>query len=112
MEGEVKENFADACYEEDLKTIESMFQNGADINQTGKDGRNGLMRAAEKGKKDIIKFLHFKNDKLIHAEDSTGNTDRHSNKVHFNKVNKEQKIRQIRTKLELFMPSGYHFLDH
>ena len=75
MEGEVKENFAEACLEKDLETIEKMVKNGADITQIDRVfGRNGLLRAAEKGKKDIIRFLHSKNDQLIHSEDDDGKT--------------------------------------
>ena len=47
---------------------------GADLNQTGHFGRNGLLIAANEGKEDIIRFFHSKNNQLIYAEDDKGDT--------------------------------------
>ena len=55
---EEKVNFADACYDGSLEYILKLIDQGADINQTGVRGRNGLMRAAEGSKVEIVKLLH------------------------------------------------------
>ena len=44
-----------ACKHADLETVKLLEKLGADINQTGQEGRNGLLVASEKGKKEIIK---------------------------------------------------------
>ena len=66
------DNFADACKVDDLKTIEALVAEGADISQTDYYGRNGLLWAAANGKKDIIKYLHSRNNQLIHDKDVDG----------------------------------------
>ena len=63
-----------ACENADLTTVKLLEELGSDINQTDKYGRNGMMIAAAKGKNDIIKFLHSKNDQFIHAKDYGGDT--------------------------------------
>ena len=65
-------NFADACEEGDLKYILELIDKGADINQTGDRGQNGLLRAAFGGNKVVIKELHSRNKQLIHGVDHLG----------------------------------------
>ena len=55
-------------------TIKLLVDLGADVNQTGKDGKTGLLIAAKNGYLDIIKLLHSKNNQCIHAEDCNGDT--------------------------------------
>ena len=69
---EEKVNFADACYDGSLEYIQKLIDQGADINQTGYQGRNGLMLAVQGSKVEIIKLLHGKNDQQIHAKDESG----------------------------------------
>jgi ankyrin repeat protein len=59
-----------SCYA-NLATIKLLEELGADLNQTGHNGRNVLMSAR---RPDVIKYLHSKNDQLIHAKDLNGKT--------------------------------------
>ena len=63
-------NFADLCRDENLESIKRLIDQGADINQTDENGRNGLLVAVTEGKHDIIKYLHSKNSRLVHATHS------------------------------------------
>jgi ankyrin repeat protein len=60
-----------------LENIKLLEELGADLNQTCSSGKNALMLAAESivdGRQKIIKYLHSKNDQLIHAKDDNGDT--------------------------------------
>ena len=57
--------FTEACFSKDLKYIQKLVENGAEVNQIGKYGRNGLLWAVVKGNKDIIKFLHSRDVKKL-----------------------------------------------
>ena len=57
--------FTLACGQADVETIKLLVELGADINLTGKYGRNGLLYAAKGGNQDIIKYLHAKNSEFI-----------------------------------------------
>jgi hypothetical protein len=77
-----------ACGNADLKTVKLLEELGADMNYTigrplpdkagrkliENKGKNGFLCAAAAGKKDIIKYLHSKNDQLIHSVDENGRT--------------------------------------
>ena len=65
-----------ACEFADIETVMLLENLGADINfnENGEKGSNGLMLAAKKGKKDIIKFLHSKNERLINFQTEEGDS--------------------------------------
>jgi len=63
-----------ACDCKKIEAVKLLVELGSDVNQIDGKGRNGLMLAAEKGEKDIIKFLHSINDQLIHGKDDDGKT--------------------------------------
>ena len=48
-----------ACEFADVGTVELLIDLGADVNETGAYGRNPLMSAAIKGKKDTEKIAYF-----------------------------------------------------
>ena len=62
------------CQSADLETVKLLEKLGADINQTGINGRNALLCAAKEGKKDIVSYLHSKNKQLICGTDQNGDT--------------------------------------
>ena len=68
------ENFADACLFKSLESILKLVKRGADVNQTGVDGQNGLLQASARSNRDVISYLHSKNPQLIHSKDAYGDT--------------------------------------
>lgn len=63
-----------ACDQGDLKTVSKMISDGADINKHSKrDGETALMRAASRGRNEIVKLL-LSNGAEIDAQAEDGST--------------------------------------
>jgi len=66
--------FTIACEHANLETVKLLHELGADINHIDKFKRTGLMRAASKGKTEIIDYIISKCPKQIHAIDKYNNS--------------------------------------
>lgn len=64
---------ADAAFRGDLKTIETLLQQGVDVNQTDTDGRTALMLAAYNGHTEIVKLL-LEHKAFVNVPDVKGRT--------------------------------------
>ena len=67
------ENFDKLPEKYQAGNIKFMIDNGADINYLDNNGRSALMKASEKGSRDIVQLL-LQNRADVNAKDNLGNT--------------------------------------
>lgn len=73
MDQKFNKAFWDACANGDFATVCAEIKKGADINYQNGDGRTGLMRAAKRDYKDIVRVL-LDNGAEVNLEDNKGKT--------------------------------------
>ena len=69
MDQKFNKAFWDACANGDFATVCAEIKKGADINYQNGDGRTGLMRAAKRDYKDIVRVL-LDNGAEVNLEDN------------------------------------------
>lgn len=73
MDQSFNKAFWDACANGDFTTVCTEIKKGANINYQNGDGRTGLMRAAKRDYKDIVRVL-LDNGADVNLEDNKGRT--------------------------------------
>ena len=67
------DKFVDDCGKGDLKNVQNLLENGADVNAKH-DGYTGLHLASKRGHNDIIKCLIVNNANIDEKDDKNGET--------------------------------------